>query len=474
MLPDEILLKIFGFFVNKDKNGFQENGTEGWQTLVHVCQRWRSVVFGSPRRLDLALVCTGKSRLREKLDVWPDFPLIFHGGVDTRKDVDNIVAVLERSDRVKDFSLSVLNSSPWKKVMAVMRRPFPELTRLKLDWFGHLLEFTGYDEQAPVLPKSLLGASAPRLQYLSLCCFPFPSITDLLLSTTHLVDLDLCMPRSGDFSSGYFSPEELATSLSSLNSLESLSLVFHSFRCRNKRESRCPSPATRSVLPVLTCLLFQGASEFLDKLMAHIDAPQINNLTIILFEQSAFDTPQFSQFISRTPTLKALEKARVDFYNDTATVDFSSRTSGHVELKLKILYTTLYEQVSSLGHACTSCLPPLSALENLYVYEVPDPEEWRDPVETWLGLLRPFAAVKNLYLSEEAMPCIVPALHELDEGGMTEVLPVLQEIFLEQLQPSGSSKEGIRKVSATRQATNHPIAVTHWKNKRYDSDSDSD
>ena len=229
MLPDEILPKIFGFFVNKDKNGFQENGTEGWQTLVHVCQRWRSVVFGSPRRLDSALVCTGKSRLREKLDVWPDFPLIFHGGVDTRNDVDNIVAVLERSDRVKDFSLSVLNSSSWKKVMAVMRRPFPELTRLKLDWFGHLLEFTGYDEQAPVLPKSLLGASAPRLQYLSLCCFPFPGITDLLLSTTHLVDLDLCMPHCGDFSSGYFSPEELATSLSSLTSLESLSLVFHSF-----------------------------------------------------------------------------------------------------------------------------------------------------------------------------------------------------------------------------------------------------
>ena len=37
---------------------------------------------------------------------------------------------------------------------------------------------------------------------------------------------------------------------------------------------------------------------------------------------------------------------------DTATVDFSSRTSGHVELKslkLNILYTALYARVSSLG-----------------------------------------------------------------------------------------------------------------------------
>ena len=51
MLPDDVLLAIFDFCGDKYE-------LEAWQTLVHVCRRWRSVVLGSPRRLGLQLVCT--------------------------------------------------------------------------------------------------------------------------------------------------------------------------------------------------------------------------------------------------------------------------------------------------------------------------------------------------------------------------------------------------------------------------------
>ena len=49
-------------------------------------------------------------------------------------------------------------------------------------------------------------------------------------------------------------------------------------------------------------------------------------------------------------------------------------------------------------------------------------------------MLRPLATVGNLHLSEEVALRIVPALKELVEGGTTEVLPALQNIFLERLE----------------------------------------
>ena len=81
-----------------------------------------------------------------------------------------------------------------------------------------------------------------------------------------------------------------------------------------------------------------------------------------------------------------------------------------------------------------------------------------------LELLRPFTAVKNLYLSEEFARRIVPALQELNGGRTTEVLPALENIFLEGLKPSGPVHEGIGQFVARRhwQVTGHPIAVSRW------------
>jgi hypothetical protein len=122
-------------------------------------------------------------------------------------------------------------------------------------------------------------------------------------------------------------------------------------------------------------------------------------------------------------------------------------------------------QLSSLEQVCTLSLPPLSTLEDLYIHEVPDwRPDWHDNIENilWLELLHPFTAVKNIYLSEEFAPRIVSALQELVGGSTTEVLPTLQNIFLERLQPSGPVQEGIRKFVASRQVTSHPIAVFFW------------
>ena len=51
---------------------------EAWFTLVDVCQRWRILVFGSPRRLNLRLLCTIDRPVKRVPDVWPTLPIVVH------------------------------------------------------------------------------------------------------------------------------------------------------------------------------------------------------------------------------------------------------------------------------------------------------------------------------------------------------------------------------------------------------------
>ena len=72
---------------------------------------------------------------------------------------------------------------------------------------------------------------------------------------------------------------------------------------------RHPPPQTRTLLPVLTRLYFEGISDFLEDLVARIDAPLLNSLAITFFYRPKFGTPQLTEFISRTPKLKLHDNA---------------------------------------------------------------------------------------------------------------------------------------------------------------------
>ena len=430
-----------------------DNNLEAWQTLVHVCQRWRSVVFGAPRRLNLRLVFSANTPARDTLDVWPALPLLIqcYQGLKNAS-LDNIVAVLERSNRVREIVLNGISSSYFEKLSATMQEPFPKLRHLELSL---------YKETVPVLPDPFLGGSAPRLRFLYLRGIPSPGLPKLLLSTIHLATLRLYdIPHSG-----YISPGAIAIALSKLTRLGILQLEFQSPRYCPDLTSRRPPPPTRFILPALKRFSFKGVSEYLEDLVAHIDAPRLFQFHITFFNQIVFDTPQLIQFISRTSALKSPEKARLIFEKNAARVTLRASGYGLGELKVKILCRELDWQVSSLEQVCTVCLPSFSTLEDLYISEHPNWHPVRqDNIENmlWLELLQPFTTVKNFYLSEKFASSIVVSLKELVGGGMTEVLPTLQNIFLEGLQTSGPVvQEGIRQFVATRQ-TSHPILVSCW------------
>src|SRR5712691_10211179 len=74
VLPDDVLLAIFDFYVVPES--YSKDQIEKWITLVHVARRWRSLVLGSPRHLNLKLYCAPETPARDTLDVWPALPLI--------------------------------------------------------------------------------------------------------------------------------------------------------------------------------------------------------------------------------------------------------------------------------------------------------------------------------------------------------------------------------------------------------------
>ena len=444
ILPDDVLLEIFDFYVEIRSYNLRRE-TEIWQTLVHVCRRWRNLVFGSPRRLNLRLYCGPETPARDLLDIWPALPLIVDGEI-SPSGTDNVVAALGKSNRICEVFLVIFAGWQLEQVLLAMQVPFPVLTRLRLFSNG---------EAMPIIPDSFLGGFTPRLRYFDLDGIPFPGLPKLHLSATHLVYLSLTnIPHSG-----YISPEAIVTLISALSSLESLSLRFQSPRSGPDRETRPPLPSKRSVIPALRRFRFKGVIEYLEDLVTGIDTPQLNGMRITFFNQIDFHTPRLTQFINRTPKLGKRD-ASVLFYDDFARVELSPGT-----LLIAISCREPDWQLSSIEQVCNSSLHPLSTVEDLYIKHRYRQSVWKDDATestVWLQLILPFTAVKNFYISKEFAPGIAAALQELVEGRITDVLPILQNIFVEGLEPSGPVQKNIEQFVAARRLSDHPITISGW------------
>ena len=90
-------------------------------------------------------------------------------------------------------------------------------------------------------------------------------------------------------------------------------------------------------------------------------------------------------------------------------------------------------------------------VEDLYIEIQYRGTVWKnDAIENtlWLQFFLPFTAVNNLYLFVEFAPGIVATLQELVESRITEVLPLLQNIFVERFKPPEPFQENDRRFKA--------------------------
>ena len=240
-----------------------------------------------------------------------------------------------------NWSSLILKFWNFKKVVAAIQQPFPALTCLHLSFVAEMM---------PILPASFLGGSSLGLQELCLAHVPLPELPNLLLSTTHLVNLRLWdIP-----SAGYISPETIVTCLSVLTRLETLDIRFELYPSKNRR----PPPPTRTLLPVLTRLRFKGFDAYLEDFVPRIDAPLPNEFRITFFHQLISDTAQLAQSISHTPKFKTHIEAYVVV--DTEVISVTLPQTFHGALQLKILLDHLEESnqhLSYLLEVCSSSLP---------------------------------------------------------------------------------------------------------------------
>jgi hypothetical protein len=79
-----------------------------------------------------------------------------------------------------------------------------------------------------------------------------------------------------------------------------------------------------------------------------------------------------------------------------------------------------------------------------------------------LEFFQQFTAVKHLSVSNLFAQCIALALQEFVGEGLTNVLPALESLALEELRSSGPVQEAIGKFVAARELSGHPVAVSSW------------
>ena len=462
-LPNDVLLDIFYFYLdlpqhNRPFSNVGNSSRDTWRTLVHVCQRWRYVVFGSPGWLNLRLRCTNRTPARKMLDIWPTLPIVIschRRPSSPLRGILNIIAALKCHDRVCEISIWDIPNSLLKRYEA-MKNPFPALTSLQLS--------SADDRCQPVLPDSFLGGFAPRLRSLDLHGIAFPAPQKLLLSATDLVTLRLeRIPHSG-----YISPEEIVACLSTLTKLKELALEFQAALSIWHPTSQHPPPLTRSVLPALTSLRFRGASEYLEYLLSRTDLPLLDNVDITFYYwPHTSDFPLLCELVSRNESFEALGRADIAFGKDFVNVALSRsrELTDHRTLKFWALYSNFDRQLLYLSRFCNLVLPRLSNLEHLYIHSsFPLPYiQYYIPNTRWLELLHPFTSVENLHLSENTALLVASALRQLSTSGegVAEVLPALRNVFLPDPQPSEKILAIIGQFVAAIQPSGRSVSVRY-------------
>jgi len=371
---------------------------------------------------------------------------------------DEVLALLKHSDRVRIVNLHTTRSPQWGKVVAAMQEPFPVLTRLELSGIA--------DHDVPVLPGEFLGGSAPCLQQLVLYGITFPELPTLLLSARDLVSLRLnYIPPTG-----YISPEAMVAGLAVLTKLKTLHITFFPRIYRPEQMRRRLDPSMRVVLPALTYFQFIGCSEYLEDLVAQIDAPRLHGVHT---DSNGLDFPQLSQFICRTENLR-FRRANVEFNGGDVKIELRvdrrrrfDAYGGPEPVRPHFGLSTSFEwsdtRVAHLAFVLSRIFAMCFNVEYLAIGASDDHSGWHDYIDNteWLAFFRLLTTVETLYIYGRLARQVARALENVPKGMITEMLPSLHLLMLED--PDGPADSAERFVSL-RQLYGRPVTIRDTHN----------
>jgi hypothetical protein len=448
VLPDDVLLVVF------DAHRIRQSGISDcrgwrWDRLVHVCRRWRQIIFASPLRLCIHLRCTNGILVKNFLGCWPAFPIIVY--YTHRKDIFapminpddehySILAALGHSDRVHYLHLHI-RESRLAKLATVLQKPFPMLKKL---WFSR----KSWPEL--VLPRGFLGGSAPRLQELHLEGVHLPELPKFLLSTRDLVTLHLSrIPPEG-----YISPETLVTCLAPLSRLTSLSISFAQHNFPSDQLDPAPVPRTRTVLPALTSMEIYCVIHYVGDFVARIDCPRLNSFDLYHLGPSVdCQVSQISKFVNRSedPLLTSFDWVDVDVRPDHIGLRASHRHPYYIAI-----FISLEGESFQLSHVFQVISQFSTLLSNVRHFSVDFLGRILERTPTNLDLaqfLVAFSALQTVDLYGDHK-CIAPALEGIDGEMAAGLLPALDLLYIE-----GRPVSSVDKFCTARRLSGHPVTV---------------
>ena len=446
-LSDDVLLKIFRYYLDEYPRF--------WPTLVHICRKWRRIVFSSQQALHLRLFCSSGTPVLKTLDHWPALPIVIeYGGslaldILSPEDEVNIIAALKRSDRVRSISLTVTTSLQEK--LSTVKRPLLELEDLIL---------LSQDSVPLTLPCTFLWG--PRLRRLRLTRIDIPGLLQLLNSSRNLEELQL----HDALNPHYFSIEELADSLSRLAQLQSLSLYFPS-----TTRYLLPPPLCDQliVLPALTHLNIRGVSWHLGLFVDRIDAPHLEDIQVTLIDESVFDFSKLDKFIDRIEIRNSLCQARILSSERAISVSLT-QPGASTCFKLQSFSESLSDQLFAMSHILPGFSALLPNVEDLCITATPvSSQNSNNSFDggRWQDILILFTGVKWLHLDLNDLGGIVYALQGRYWQPKTTMLPALYKLYLPQPGPRHAPlSEAIVSFMTSRCRSGHPIGVEYERLSR--------
>jgi hypothetical protein len=390
------------------------------------------------------------------LDFWPVPIVVQYGGSPALyppapEDEDNIMAALMQSDRVSSINLTI-TSSLLEKLSAI-EKPFSELEDLVL---------LSRDSLQLTLPSTFRWG--PRLRRLHLTSIACSTLPHLLHSSGSLVDLQL---HEGLYP-WHFSPETLTDALSGMAQLRSISLHFLSTTIR-----LAPPPPSGElvVLPVLAGLTFRGNTEYLEGLVARIDAPCLRDIEVTFFDEFIFDLSKLSEFIDRIEMHKSHLRAHI-LLSERAVCLSLIQPGAPTCLKLQVFCERLSEQLFPMARICIGFSAVLLNVEDLRI-SATRRSIWGDVMGyQWLMLIELFTGVKWLHIAENISTNIVRTFQlpdrRLNLNTVTPVLPALHKLYIPQPETRHAPlPEAVVSFITSRRLFGHHIGVEyerlgHW------------
>jgi len=459
LLNDDALLNIFELYPLDILESYHDvifhpnwNTARWWYKLAQVCRRWRYLILLSPVRLGLHLVCTYDTPVADMLEHSPPLPIIVNYLDEDREttagDEEAILLALQYHDRVRRIGLRMPVTNLLKPIMA-MDEQFPVLEHLFI-WPPSEGDMT------LMLPTKF---QAPVLRQLSLTYVSLPMGSPLLTVATGLTYLELWnMPPAA-----FFPPSYLATRLSSMTQLESLSIGFTSPISTHDVESRpLHIPVPLITLPNLRLYFFRGTGAYLDGFLTQIRTPLLQALQLQLFNQLTFTIPHLIQFLSAADNVR-FNSVRLIFFQEEVMLSASRREGDRVEPFIVVIRCRHIDwQVSAAAQIFNLLVPVLSVVEVLVLgYEEHHLSlELDDEVDRaqWRELLRPLNSVRTLHVAGGLIKDLARSLQSENEEPPLELLPELDGLVYYK---EGDPTDAFTSFINTRQIAGRSVTAFH-------------